>query len=99
MTLAPISLPQGEPTAAWWSGFTYGDNGREVQKDAAVYVCKTILREVAGPLIAQNTPIDFENEPVTLRDLDAAIQDLTGPRGWSALLKKAGRGEQTNHRP
>jgi hypothetical protein len=92
LILAPIVMPQGEePTSAWWNGFTQGDNGREVQREAALYACKVILREVAGPLVAQNTPISFESELVTLRDVHSAIQDMCGPRGWAALLRKAGR--------
>jgi hypothetical protein len=54
-------------------------------------LCRIVLREILGALVAQNTPIKFD-EPIALRDLHAAIQDLTGVRGWSLLLKKAGHG-------
>jgi hypothetical protein len=51
------------------------------------------LRDTLGGLAAQGTPIDFDqSEPITLRDLHAAIQDLAGAKGWSVLLKKAGHG-------
>jgi hypothetical protein len=90
MILVPITMPVGEPGSGWWAQLTQGDNSRTIAKQAAVYVCQTLVCEVLGS--AARTPIDFESELVTLRDLHSAIQDLTGPKGWSLLLKKAGHG-------
>jgi hypothetical protein len=94
MVSAPITMPVGaEPSAGWWSQLSQGDNSRTIAKEAALYVCKTLVREVLGGLAAQSTTVDFDSEVVTLRDLHSAIQDLMGPRGWSALVKKGGRSE------
>jgi hypothetical protein len=88
---ALITLPVGEPSESWWAQLVTGDNSRQIAKEAAIEVCRIVLREILGALVAQNTPIKFD-EPIALRDLHAAIQDLTGVRGWSVLLKKAGHG-------
>jgi hypothetical protein len=89
MVLAPIVMPEGELSQGWWSQLVVGDNSRPVTRETAVAVCRIILRDTLGGLAAQGASVDFESEVVTLRDLHAAIQDLTGPRGWSALLRKA----------
>jgi hypothetical protein len=47
------------------------------------------MRETLGARYEQSTAVDFKTEPVTLGDLQAAIQDLAGPKGWGILLKKA----------
>jgi hypothetical protein len=91
LVLAPIKMPEGEPPTAWWCQFVQGSNDRQVEKQTAIEVCKTILREVWGPLKSQRMPVDFKTEPVTLGDLQAKIAELTGPKGSSVLLKKAGR--------
>jgi hypothetical protein len=88
-----IVMPAGEPSESWWGQLSQGDNSRTIAKEAAVYACRTLVREVLGALVAQATIVDFQTDPVVLRDLHNAIQDLVGPRGWSALLKKGGRGE------
>lgn len=89
MVAAPIMMPADDPPPAyWWSALSQGDNSRLITKEAATFVCKTLLREVLGALAAQNTKIKFENDPVTLGELHAKIQDLAGPRGWSALVKR-----------
>ena len=89
----PITMPSGEASQNWWSQLSQGDNSRLIEKAAAIFVCKTLLREVLGALVAQATMVDFQTDPVVLRDLHNAIQELAGPRGWSALLRKGGRGE------
>jgi transposase len=82
-----ITMPPGEPPSSWWTQLAQGSNDRPITEEAAVFVCQTLLRE-SGGLAAQSTRIDFETDPVTLRDLHAAIQDRMGPPGWAALLKK-----------
>jgi len=89
---APITKPVGEPSPGWWAQLSQGDNARLIAKEAAVFVCGTLVREVLGGLASQSTTVEFNSEVITLRDLHAAIQDLMGPEGWSALVKKAGRG-------
>jgi hypothetical protein len=91
MKLPPIVMPASAPSESWWAQLVSGDNRRQIAKEAAIEVCRIVLREILGALVAQNTPIKFD-EPIALRDLHAAIQDLTGVRGWSVLLKKAGHG-------
>jgi hypothetical protein len=93
MVLAPITMPADEPSQGWWSQLTSGSNTREIDKQTAIEVCRIILRDTLGGLVAQATPIDFDqSEPITLRDLHAAIQELAGAKGWSVLLKKGGHG-------
>ena len=89
---APITKPVGEPSPGWWAQLSQGDNSRTIAKEAAVFVCGTLVREVLGGLASQSTTVEFNSEVITLRDLHAAIQDLMGSEGWSALVKKAGRG-------
>jgi hypothetical protein len=91
MVSAPIVMPVGDPSPGWWSQLSQGDNSRTIAKEAAVYVCRTLVREVMGGLAAQSTTVEFESEVVTLRDLHSVIQDLMGPKGWSALVRKGGR--------
>ena len=88
-----ITMPVGEASQNWWSQLSQGGNGRLIEKVAAIFVCKTLLRDVLGALVAQATTVDFQTDPVALRDLHNAIQDLVGPRGWSGLILKGGRGE------
>ena len=91
MVPALIVTPVGNPSPGWWSQLSQGDNSRMIAKEAALYVCRTLVREVLGGLAAQSTTVEFESEIVTLRDLHSAIQDLMGPAGWQRLLKKAER--------
>jgi hypothetical protein len=90
LVLAPIKMPEGDPPSSWWGQLVKGDGSREIEKQSAVMVCRIVLRETLGPHREQSTAVDFKTEPVTLGDLQAAIQDLAGPKGWSALLRKAG---------
>jgi hypothetical protein len=55
----------------------------------AVEVCRIILHDTLGGLVAQATSIDFDQSgPITLRDLHEAIHELAGAKGWTTLLKK-----------
>ena len=86
-------MPEGEPSQGWWSQLTAGSNTNEGDKQAEIRVCRTILRDTLGGLIAQATPIDFDqSEPITLRDLHAAIHELAGAKGWTTVLEKGGHG-------
>jgi hypothetical protein len=86
-------MPEGEPSQGWWSQLVQGDNSRQIERETAIEICRIILRDTLGGPVAQATPIDFDqSEPITLQDLHAAIQELAGAKGWSALLKKGGHG-------
>jgi hypothetical protein len=64
----------------------------EVEKQTAITVCRLVLKELIGELRAKQIPITFESEVVTLGDLYAGLEVLTGgSAGWQILLKKAGR--------
>jgi hypothetical protein len=91
MISAPITMPVGDPSPGWWAQLSQGDNSRTIAKEAAVFVCGTLVREVLGGLAAQSTTVEFDSEVVTLRDLHSVVQDLMGSRGWSALLRKGDR--------
>jgi hypothetical protein len=90
MVLTAIRMPAGSPPASWWSQLVRGAGGREIEKETAVEVCKIVLRETLGLLRAQRVAIEFGSEPVALSDVQAKIQQVAGPRGWSALLAKVG---------
>lgn len=87
VVLPAITLPAGEPSPAWWTSLSQGGNERLVAQEAAIYVCRTLLREVRGPVHTRNTAVVF-SEPVTLRDLHEKIQRLVGPAGWQLMVKK-----------
>jgi hypothetical protein len=47
---------------------------------------------LAGEQRAKAVPISFESEPLTLSDLCAVLETLTGgPSGWQTLLRLAER--------
>ena len=42
---------------------------RLIEKSAALFVCKALLREILAALVAQATMVGFQTELVALRDL------------------------------
>jgi hypothetical protein len=94
MTLPPITMPEGEPGQWWWAQLTTGSGEREIDKPAAIRVCRIILRDTLGGPVAQATPIDFaQSEPIALRDLHAAIQELAELKDGLFCSRKAAMGK------
>jgi hypothetical protein len=60
MTLSAIKMPEGEPSQGWWNQLAQGDNSRQVSRETALAVCRIILHDMLGGLLAHATPIDFD---------------------------------------
>jgi hypothetical protein len=88
-----ITIPQGEPTQAWWSQLVVGSTDRQIERAAAVMAVRRVIARLAGESKAKDLPIDFDGEIVTAGDVHRALETLTGgPTGYRALLTLAGRG-------
>jgi hypothetical protein len=75
----------------WWRNFCEGPDTKLVPRRAAVQAIREILIEFAGPLAAERAKIDFAGEQVTVMELRALLEDLTGgATGYRILLRKAG---------
>jgi hypothetical protein len=75
----------------WWRNFCEGPVTKLVPRRAAVQAIREILIEFAGPLAAERAKIDFAGEQVTVMELRALLEDLTGgATGYRILLRKAG---------
>jgi hypothetical protein len=88
MKLAPITMPAEPVPSSWWAQLVTGDNTRQIARDAAVMVCRTVVREVLGGNRAQPVPIEFAPGEVLLRDVHSAVLALCGAPGWTALVKR-----------
>ena len=90
MVLPPIKMPPDPVPSHWWSQLTTGTGDREVERVTAIKICRTILSDVFGQLRSQNTPVEFASgAPILLRDVHSVLQDLCGPKGWTALTKRS----------
>jgi hypothetical protein len=84
----PISHKEGdENSQAFWHQFC-GDGERLVEKDAAVFVVKTIVTEAVGQHRCRR--VAFKSEPFTVADVLTMIEKLSGPAGWQHLQRRAG---------
>ena len=68
MKLAPIVMPAGEPGPAGGVNSAKA-TAAVITKEAAVYVCRTRVREVLGGIASQSTTVEFDGDLITLRDL------------------------------
>ena len=85
----PIVRKEGdENSAVYWNQFASGDGQRLVESTTAVYTVKTIVSESVGPRYSQS--VAFREESVSVADVLAAIEKLSGPAGWRLVQKKAG---------
>jgi hypothetical protein len=88
--LTPIVRKEGdENSSAFWLQFVSGDDQRTITRETTNYVIKTIVCESVGPRYS-NQPITFGTEPITVADVLAVIERLSGPAGWQHLQRKAG---------
>jgi transposase len=89
MKLAPLEMPAGKLTPAWWGQLSRGDNTREIERETAIKICRMILEDVLGKQRAQSTLVEFDPDwPILLRDVHSKIESLCGARGWDALVKR-----------
>jgi hypothetical protein len=64
---------------------------RPVSKACAIWVVRAVLKDLVGAGGASQAAIEFDSDPVPVRDVHAALEDLSGgDRGWRILLRKAG---------
>jgi hypothetical protein len=95
LVAAAITMPQGEPSQAWWSQLTGGDSSRAIEKKTAIWIVRRVLAELVGGQKAKTASIDFDESegPVTISDLIAFLDEQTaGPIGQQTLRRLAGRG-------
>lgn len=78
-----------EKNQAFWHALVSTDPQTLVAKATAIFAIRNILLELQG-LKAHRTEIDFRGDPVTLDDLFALLEKLSGPSGWQLLQRKAG---------
>jgi hypothetical protein len=84
-----VTLPAGKLPPAWWAQLVKGNNQREIERETAIKICRTILEDVFGKGRAQASIVEFDSEaPILLRDLHAKLEGLCGQRGWDALVKR-----------
>jgi hypothetical protein len=83
----PIVRKDGdENSPAFWNQFVSGDGQRTVEKTTAVFAVKAVVCESVGPRFASQ-PIAFGTEPITVADVLATIEKLSGP-AWLAVPPK-----------
>jgi hypothetical protein len=87
-----ITLPSGPLTPAWWQQLVSGSLERPISKDAALYVIKVVLGQVAGENRAGSVPINFGDGPITTGDVLSGLDAVAGANGQRALRKLAGIG-------
>jgi hypothetical protein len=84
----PISYKDGDETSQmFWSQFC-GVGERAVEKTTAVYVAGTIIDETVGRNRGQR--VMFKDESITVADVLAMIERLSGTAGWQHLQRRAG---------
>jgi len=83
-----IVMPPDPLPSHWWSQLVRGDNTREVERATAIRICRIISADVFGQLRSQNTPVEFAEGPILLRDVHARLESLCGADGWAALRKR-----------
>jgi hypothetical protein len=72
----------------WWSMLSRGDGHRPITPEAAKWIIETIAKEALGPQRASGVKVDMGDGKLVLRDVWDAINDLCGPSGWAALVKR-----------
>ena len=68
-----------------------GESGRAVDKATAIFVAATIVNETVGQGVGNQAIVAFKSDPVTVSDMLAVIEQLSGgsPAGWHLLQRKA----------
>jgi hypothetical protein len=79
----------GEKSQAFWRTLVSSDPEALVAKQTAIFAIRIILLELQG-LKAHRAEIEFDCDPVTLGDLFALLEKLSGPSGWQLMQRKAG---------
>jgi hypothetical protein len=76
-------------SAVFWNLFASGDGERQVERETAVFVVRTIVCETLGA--HRCGEIRFGSAPVTVSDCLALIDKLCGgsPVGWQSIQRKA----------
>jgi hypothetical protein len=90
----------GQPTAiahtdgdekrpAFWRMLVNSDPQSLIAKETAIFAIRIILLELQG-LKARRAEIDFAGDPVTLGEMFALLEKLSGSAGWKLSQSKAG---------
>ena len=68
------------------------DQERTVEKGTAIYVTKTVVDEATGVGRGNQAVVAFKDDPITISDVLATIDRLSGgsPGSWQLLQRKAG---------
>jgi hypothetical protein len=73
----------------FWHQFVTGSGERLVEKDTALFVLKVVVDGALGGGASQRVKLDFADDKVTVGDVLAAIERLSGTLGWQWMVKKA----------
>lgn len=80
---AAITLPPADQRHChWWMQLSRGSGHRQISKEAAQYVIKTIAVDALGAQRASGVRVDLSDGPITLHDLWDALESFGG---WQFL--------------